>query len=127
MLPAAARLTTAAQFSAVMRSGYRVGTRHVSVHLRRSSAEEPPRAGFVVSTKVGNSVVRHRVARRLRHQIRPVLARLPAGAQVVIRALPIAADANSSVLAGDLHTGISRAVKKVYGHDLAELPMGETI
>lgn len=126
MLPTSARLTTAEQFGAVMRSGYRVGTRHVSIHLRKSNVEEPPRAGFVVSTKVGNSVVRHRVTRRLRHQIQPVLAWLPAGAQVVVRALPIAAAADSSVLGMELQTGISRAVKKLYGHVLGELSMGET-
>ena len=37
----------------------------------------PARAGLVVSGKVGNSVVRHRVSRRLRAQLRPLLAELP--------------------------------------------------
>ena len=46
-------------------------------------ADAPPRAGLVVSRAVGGSVVRHRVARRLRHLLRPRLATpapgLPAG------------------------------------------------
>ena len=47
-----------------------------------------PRAGFVVSGKVGNAVVRHRVTRRLRPLVRRELAGLPAGTDVVVRALP---------------------------------------
>ncbi len=118
MLPTAARLTTAAQFSVVMRSGIRVGTRYLSIHLRESGATEPARAGFVVSTKVGNAVIRHQVTRRLRHQIRPLLAELPAGAQVVVRAFPLAAGADSVALGGDLRSGISRATTKLYGSGL---------
>jgi ribonuclease P protein component len=65
--------------------------------------------GFVVSRAVGGSVVRHRVARRLRHVARDRLASLPAGSTVVVRALPGSASATSAALAADLDSALARA------------------
>ncbi|AZI59286.1 ribonuclease P protein component [Nakamurella antarctica] len=115
MLPTESRLHTAAEFSAVMRSGVRVGSRHVAVHLQRSGRDGVPRAGFVVSSKVGNSVVRHGVTRKLRHQIRPLLLDLAPGTDVVVRALPASISATSAELRSDLVSSISRALSKVAG------------
>jgi ribonuclease P protein component len=66
------------------------------------------RAGFVVGKAVGNSVVRHRVTRRLRAAVRDELHRLPPTADLVVRARPEAADAPSEVLRRDLSAGMSR-------------------
>ncbi len=66
------------------------------------------RAGFVVGKSVGNSVVRHRVTRRLRAVVRHELDRLPVGADLVVRARPEAADADSAVLHQDLVKGLDR-------------------
>ncbi len=41
----------------------------------------------MVSKAVGNSVVRHRVARRIRGAVTPLIATLPPGTRVVVRAL----------------------------------------
>ncbi len=141
MLPAASKLRRSQDFSTVVRSGHRGGTRHLVVHLfratRTASVEEasviaapsvvqsvdaaaphpyrasaPPRAGFVVSTAVGNSVVRHRVTRRLRPLVNERLPTLPAGTDLVIRALPAAATATSSQLASDLDAGLRAAGRK---------------
>lgn len=70
----------------------------------------PPgaRAGFVVGKAVGNSVVRHRVTRRLRAVVAAELHRLPASADLVVRARPEAADAASSALRLDLVAGLDR-------------------
>ena len=70
----------------------------------------PPgaRAGFVVGRSVGNSVVRHRVTRRLRAVVRDELHRLPASADLVVRARPEAAEASSDVLRRDLTAGLER-------------------
>ena len=67
-----------------------------------------PRAGFVVSKAVGNAVVRHRVTRRLRHLVASRLDALPAGAMLVVRALPPAATATSRELGADLDSGLRK-------------------
>jgi ribonuclease P protein component len=64
--------------------------------------------GFVVSKAVGNSVVRHRVARRLRHLMRDRLGTLPAGCSLVVRALPAAAASTSAELGTDLDGALRR-------------------
>lgn len=66
------------------------------------------RVGFVVSKAVGNSVVRHRVSRRLRHQMAERLGQLPAGTAVVVRALPPAATASSAEIGKDLDAALRR-------------------
>jgi len=68
-----------------------------------------PRVGFVVSKAVGGSVVRHRVARRLRHVLRGRLDQVPAGTRLVVRALPRSATADSARLGAD----VDRALRVV--------------
>jgi ribonuclease P protein component len=73
--------------------------------------DTPPsgaRAGFVVGKSVGNSVIRHRVTRRLRAVVADELHRLPATADLVVRARPEAAAAASSLLHQDLVAGLDR-------------------
>ena len=81
-----------------------------SSHDRVSSQELPSgaRAGFVVGKTVGNSVIRHRVARQLRAAVRAELHRLPPTADLVVRARPEAAAAGSAVLRRDLSAGMDR-------------------
>ncbi len=69
-----------------------------------------PRAGFVVGRAVGNSVVRHRVTRRLRAVVREELGRLPDTADLVVRARPEAATATSEQLHRDLTAGLDRVL-----------------
>lgn len=109
MLPRAARLHTAAEFAAATRRGRRGSSRTLVVHLHRTAGTSAPRAGFVVSAKVGNSVVRHRVTRRLRPLVRGVLAELPAGTELVVRALPPAAGASSTELGSDMRAALNAA------------------
>lgn len=111
MLPAAARLTNSADFRLVTRGGHRAGRPRLVVHAVRSGIEadpRPPRVGFVVSKAVGNSVVRHRVSRRLRHVVRDRLGTLPPGSALVVRALPRSAEATSAELAADFDAAIRR-------------------
>ena len=65
-----------------------------------------PRFGLIVGKTVGNAVVRHRVARRLRQICGGVTAAIPAEYDVVIRALPGAAAATSAELAAQIHSGL---------------------
>jgi ribonuclease P protein component len=69
-----------------------------------------PRAGFVVGRAVGNSVVRHRVTRRLRAVVRDELHRLPPSADLVVRARPEAAAADTDRLRRDLASGLDRVL-----------------
>jgi ribonuclease P protein component len=66
------------------------------------------RAGFVVGKAVGNSVVRHRVTRRLRAAVTEQLHRLPAEADLVVRARPEAGSATWPQLRRDLAAGLDR-------------------
>ena len=89
MLPSGSRLHTSDEFSAVVRTGRRSASGSLVVHLLIDPSGSTPgrssRVGFVVSGKVGNAVVRHRITRRLRVLIRPLLADLPPGTDVVVR------------------------------------------
>ncbi|WP_078856738.1 ribonuclease P protein component [Streptomyces sp. NBRC 109706] len=115
MLPPENRLRRREDFATAMRRGRRAGRPHLVVHLHGGTdphvAEEsapPPRAGFVVSKAIGNSVVRHRVQRRLRHLMRARLSVLPAGSLVVVRALPGVESAASDQLARELDAALER-------------------
>ncbi|MCP2168967.1 ribonuclease P protein component [Goodfellowiella coeruleoviolacea] len=68
------------------------------------------RVGFVVSKAVGNAVIRHRVARKLRHLMRDRLDALPPGTRLVVRALPAAATSTSAELGADLD-GVFRRLR----------------
>ena len=72
----------------------------------------PPRAGFVVSRAVGQATVRNRVKRRLRHLVRDRLPVLPAGAMLVVRALPAAADRDYAQLGADLDGALASPIKR---------------
>jgi ribonuclease P protein component len=124
VLPAQARLRRRPEFTAVVRSGRRAGRPTMVLHylserpeqsVRESSVAVVPgvpqgtaRAGFVVGKTVGNSVVRHRVTRRLRELVRAELHRLPPTADLVVRARPEAGTADSAMLGRDLAAGLDR-------------------
>ena len=102
MLPAAHRMRRGEDFTLTTRQGRRARSGAVVVHHLAGNDDAPPLVGFVVGKAVGNSVVRHRVARRLRAQTSPLLASLPAGSRTVVRALPAASTASSVALSNDL-------------------------
>ena len=115
LLSAAARLTRREDFETAVRQGRRAACGSIVVHLARAGAGGAaalvgPRVGFVVGRAVGGSVVRHRVQRRLRHLMRGRLASLPAGALVVVRALPASAGASSAALGDDLDGALRRLI-----------------
>ena len=107
MLPRASRLTRAADFRRVVRTGRRAGSATLVVH--RADSPLRPRAGFVVSRAVGNSVVRNRVQRRLRSLVAGLDPEWMAGSDLVVRALPPAAEASYAQLHDDLVRCLQRA------------------
>jgi ribonuclease P protein component len=109
MLAAGRRLRRSGDFTAAIRAGRRAGRGGLVVHLLLKDPTNPARAGFVVSRAVGNAVTRNRVRRRLRHLVRPHLAGLPPGADLVVRVLPAAANQSYDQLGSDLAAAITAA------------------
>lgn len=117
------RLRTGDDFRAVTRQGTRSARSHVVVHLALSPERGPePRVGFVVSRKIGNAVVRNRVTRRLREIFRARMTDLPAGCDVVIRALPGIEQLPFGELEEQVDAAISAALRK---HERRARPGGE--
>ncbi len=110
MLPARYRMTRSTDFGATVSHG--VGAVQPDLVVLAWCGGEhsagAPRIGLVVSKAVGSAVQRHRVARRLRHAARTVLAELEPGERVVIRALPSSRSAISARLEQELRTAVRR-------------------
>jgi len=68
----------------------------------------PFRAGFTVSRKVGNAVVRNRAKRRLREMVRLLIkARAPKGFEIVLIAKTAAASIDFDKMSQDFARGLS--------------------
>ncbi|WP_421843266.1 ribonuclease P protein component [Mycobacterium sp.] len=112
MLCARNRMRRSAEFDATVRYGARTVQPDVIVHVRRGCAggvSDGPRVGLIIAKPVGSAVQRHRIARRLRHVARPMLADLHPLDQVVIRALPGSRDVSSARLGEQLRNGLRHA------------------
>jgi len=117
VLPAQHRLRHSADFAAAVRAagGARSGSRLIVVHANQTDARAglPPRVGFVVSKGVGAAVVRNRTKRRLRALMAQRLNSVPAGTDLVIRANPLAAQADSQQLATNLDTLLPKVLRRL--------------
>ncbi|GAA0923003.1 ribonuclease P protein component [Virgisporangium aurantiacum] len=132
MLASTHRLRRRVDFAATIRGGRRAARGALVVHYGLATAAPPvpddaepadlpesspapaealppPRAGFVVSKAVGGAVIRNLVKRRLRHLMRARIGALPAGAMLVVRALPAAAGRTYTELGADLDGALARA------------------
>ena len=109
MLPSRYRLHSRSEISRTIRLGARARRGSLVIHVQvGATGEGPARAAFAVSKAVGDSVTRHRVVRRLRPLMPPLLDRLPQGTDVVVRAMPEAATASSAQLRDDLERALER-------------------
>ena len=116
MLSPRNRMRHSAEFASVMRSGRRssreaVGVVYLPPPSGADDTADPPRVGFVVSKAVGGAVVRKRVQRRLRHVMRSLLAVLPNGSLLVVRAKPVAASLRQEDLAAQLDGAIAAVTR----------------
>ncbi|MDO5662141.1 MAG: ribonuclease P protein component [Brachybacterium sp.] len=108
------RLRSSQDFRRVPRQGVRSARSHVVVHLALlAEAPAVARVGFVVSGKVGNSVVRHRVTRRLRAIMDERVTSLPTGATCVVRALPGIQDVPFADLTEQVDAALAGACRKL--------------
>lgn len=103
VLPKNRRLRSAGDISAVIKNGRRASAATLVVHARAHGTQGGARFGLAVGKVVGGSVVRHRVARRLRAILAEQGPKWDArGMDVVVRALAPAATASSAELRHDL-------------------------
>lgn len=109
MLAKTARISNSTDFAKATKSGLRSTTNSLVGYLHLSNSNQAPRCGLIINKSVGNSVVRHLVARKIRHIIAANLISLPTGSLLVIRALPAA---NSTDLKSEVTDLISKLVKK---------------
>ena len=91
MLPNSARIKSSSDFAATTRNGRRFTTNSLIGYLYSSKdltkSEAPAKLGLIVGKSVGNSVVRHRIARQIRHAVREELNNFPNGTFFVVRAM----------------------------------------
>jgi len=85
------------------------------VHANSTDARAglPPRVGFVVSKAVGGAVVRNRTKRRLRALLATRIDGIPSGTDVVVRANPVAAQADWAELEAEVDLVLHRVVRKL--------------
>jgi len=112
VLAADHRLRDSESFRRAVRAGRRAGSAALVVHLgsQQGTAHAPARVGVVVNRAVGNAVARNQVKRRLRHLLRAQLDRLPAGADLVVRAQPAAAGLTTPELSAQLDRCLQRVL-----------------
>ena len=108
------RITSGSDYQGVVRRGVRVVGAHTVLYVRKSAVEPPGdvgtpvRFGFIVAKNVGNAVRRNLVRRRLKAVTFGLLALVPPGTDVVIRALPTARDAAWQTLHDEVQRSLSR-------------------
>ena len=114
MLPADARLTSSSDFARATKSGIRVTSEHFVGYLYISPVtnESSPKCGLIINKTVGGSVKRHRLARKVRHAVAPLIATLPTGSLLVIRALKQSDDKSVIVEISDLLEKLNSRAKK---------------
>jgi ribonuclease P protein component len=110
MLAKANRLLRADDFRVTMRTGRKVSTGNLVIYLKRDLGDAQARFGFVVAKTVGNAVHRNLVKRRLRAIARETLPVIPAGTDVVVRALPTASQADWNKLSTELKSALDKAL-----------------
>jgi ribonuclease P protein component len=110
-LAKANRVTSGADYREIVRRGRRAGGASTICYIRRSTSETPARFGFIVSKKVGTAVGRNRVGGKMKDVAPQYVDRLPAGSDIVVRALPGADRASWD----SLHAEISAAIERNFG------------
>lgn len=105
-------MRSSADFTLTVRRGARAGRTTLVVHCRPAQAAGT-HVGFVVARSVGGAVVRNRVKRRLRSVVVDQREKLPVGVDVVVRALPPAAQASYAELSSDLTSALATATRRM--------------
>ena len=112
MLSAKYRMRSSDDFARTIQGGKKRHTSTVTVYAysypSHIGADLTAKVGFVVSKKVGNSVVRHRVVRQLRRIIQPIVPQINDSTLIVVRAKPRAASVSFAELSRDVRTACEK-------------------
>jgi len=90
VLPKKARLTTSEDFAKATKSGLRLTSTHLVGYLYISPTagnDLSAKCGLIINKSVGGSVMRHRIARQLRHDLAPIIDTFPTNSLFVLRVL----------------------------------------
>ena len=92
MLPNSARIKSSSDFARVTKIGRRTTTNSLIGYLLiEQSAEQfdsnQPKLGLIIGKSIGNSVVRNRIARQIRHAAKESFSSLNHGSLLVIRVM----------------------------------------
>jgi len=109
VLAKANRIVRATDYRAVVRRGTRFPAPNTLTYVRITPDNVERRFGFIVGKTVGSAPVRNLVRRRLKAAAFDLLPEVPAGADVVIRALPASAQASWSTLHQEISNAVHRA------------------
>jgi ribonuclease P protein component len=107
------RVVRAEDYRGTVRRGRRITSSHLVAYLRKRGDDAPVRFGFIVSKAVGNAVTRNRVRRRLKAACFELLKDLEPGSDIVVRALPGAAQADWATLLHDVRRALERGTVMV--------------
>ena len=110
MLARANRVVRADDFRMVVRRGRRSVTPNAVYYRLERGADEPLRIGIIVARSVGNAVARNLVRRRYRAIGRQFVDAGAHGNDVVVRALPGAAQGSWATLADDMHAALDASL-----------------
>lgn len=115
MLPKKARLTTSEDFAKATKSGLRLTSSNLVGYLYISPAASnnvSAKCGLIINKSVGGSVMRHRIARQLRHDLAPLVDTFPTNSLFVVRVLK-SAPGYTDELSQLISTLITRSQKNV--------------
>jgi len=87
VLPNSAIIKSSSEFATATKLGRRITGTSLIGYLYSANNNQPAKLGLIVGKSVGNSVVRHRIARQIRHAVRKKLNQLPNGTLLVVRAM----------------------------------------
>ncbi len=96
----------------VVRRGRRSVTPAAVYYRLERGEDDPLRFGIIVARSVGNAVDRNLVRRRYRALGRQFVDAGAHGTDIVVRALPGAAQRSWATLAGDMHTALDAALER---------------
>lgn len=102
MLAKINRLVSGDDYRRLVRRGRRHTSANAVVYALHSDTNDVPRIGFIVAKSVGVAVTRNLVRRRLKSVAHEQLSRMAPGTEIVIRALPGAAQAGWATLHSEI-------------------------